>query len=831
MVTEDLFRFVTIRDPQRAPRQSLLRAMTYDPAANTKLHNRLRAVSGNPQKVRAVADAFAASKDFMGSLEKAPNVVQLVDRTLLLMEGDNSRGGDELVAVVIADLRLLADDNDGSRSLSDLLKSAQVHEQWRLAADSFLAITFASSAPPSCVVDLSRMLVIWALLERLGQQATVSSEDLDALVRDAVVIIPGDVFLIAGDTTGPGTAPRPRTREEPDEPTPSSSREASGKSEALARYMRLTAAAKELRAALFGTGGEDIHVIPAPIVSTDGPSVATWRHIKDLTGLSRPTRAVLADFSTDSVPETMLTIDAAADRALSEHAAAQELGNRDAFRRRAITLELHRRRLAPLAADDKPFPVVLINNHEAVSQARLLSPPVVGELKVVRQTLAGYELGEIAHVENVLEGEHKVRRHRVIDVTELEAIQTEQREQEHEHDLQTTMRSELATETQSTVQRDESSNAGGTITASYGPYFSASATVGVAQSKAQSEANRASSRFAQDITERASDHLRTRTENVRRSLTRNTISEENIHRLDGAEGNTVGVYRWVNKRYCAQIYNYGLRVLLDVGVMDPSAGYRYAEQVGADLDVDADPPPELVLPGTNTPLVPQIIGSANWQTLAATFRVADFPPPPAFWVATPFAWSHETPQQQAPPPSSQAAPGSQPGVDRGGTPPPPSNPRLFKSSREITLPGGYLPIRFVASVLVDGPSGLYGDRLSDAERQILRAVFEIDVAKAPNAAQRNRLREVIEMWLAWEPSVMPKPDLSLDDLRLLNRYILPGIEPGPRREGLLAFMASAVGGFRPGLELAVGPVLTWAPRGPTRSAEHSNTDRQGSRLK
>jgi hypothetical protein len=310
------------------------------------------------------------------------------------------------------------------------------------------------------------------------------------------------------------------------------------------------------------------------------------------------------------------------------------------------------------------------------------------------------------------------------------------------------------------------------------------------------------------VTERSADRVRTSTDRVRRSLTRNTISEENVHRLKGATGNTVGVYRWVNKKYCAQVYDYGLRVLLEVGVPDPSAGYRFATQLGAGLDVDADPPPPLVLPGTTTPLIPQIIGSHNWQTLAATFRVADFPPPPAFWVTTPTAWSEEAPQQAPVASGSGSKAGDQ--AESG----PVASPRIFKSSRELEIPGGYLPTRFVACVLVDGPPGQYGNAFNDYERNILRALLASGVQSAP-AADRDRVRTLIEMWLAWDPRITPRPALSPTDLTLLNAYVVAflGTPGSPPREGVLAFMAAAVGGFRPGLELAMGPELTWAPPG------------------
>ncbi|WP_215453379.1 hypothetical protein [Streptomyces sp. ATCC 21386] len=806
--TEDLFRFVAMRDPQRTARPGLLRAMSYDPRTNTDFHTELRTVSGQPQQLRQAADRFmAANPRWTPSLAAAPEVIRVVDELLLQLESDPTRDGEDVVAQATAPLTALAQLDTDKPRFRDLVRAERVREQWSRAADSFLAVTFGSAARPVAVVEITRMLVVWALLDRLAVQREISHDQLLDLVLDAVTVLPGDIRLDAG--MAKPEPPPVRPAESADQPLPP----------ALERYRQLADAIADLRGVLAtGGNGETANVVVEALDREPAPADPAAALFADVVPeLHESTRQALAEYSRSNEPLPLLSmlhgLEATADRVLGEHAAVVALETRDAYKQQAITAELLRKRpwltdgqlghglngaipgLRPL---EPPKPL----EPPQVTDARLLSPPILGDLKVVRQTLAGYELGEIAHVENVLDGESKVRKHRVVDVTELESIESESREEEHLHDLQTTARSELATETQSTVQRDESFNAGGTITASYGPYFSASATVGVAQSKSQTETARASTRFAQEVTDRAVDRLRTRTENLRRSLTRSTITEENTHTFASNDGNTVGVYRWINKRYCAQIYNYGLRVLLDIGVPDPSAGYRYATELGADLDVDADPPPPWVVPGTDIPLTPQVLGPSNWQTVAATFRVADFPPPPHAFVTTPFAWSQESPQQAPPSGGSSNAP------------PPAVPPRLFKSSREITIPGGYLPTRFTACVLVDGPSGGYGEGFTDAERDLLRAFIANDINRAP-AGSRDRLRTITEMWLTWNPAITPRPPLDLNDINLLNTYIVPGFAQaqGSPRPGLMAFIASAAGGFRPGLELALGPVLTWARPG------------------
>ncbi|MFJ6895149.1 hypothetical protein [Streptomyces hokutonensis] len=802
-LTEDLFRFVAVRDPQRTARPRLLRALAYDPRENTAFHRELRTLSGQADQLRGTADRFMAANDrWVPSLRRAPELIRLVDETLLLIADDPTRDGDDIRAVAMAPLRVLAENDDPKSDFMDLVRAAPVREQWSRAADSYLAVTFASAASPETVVFLSRMLVIWALLERIGGRRGISHDQLEELLLDAVVVIPGDIRLIGA----PNGVAKPLDAEP--EPQPP-------RSEALDRHFALASAIQDIRDAL-RAGGQPVEPRAALLEAPDGadeqhpvqPAIrgALFESLAPV--LLDSTRQVLAEHTRDAEPLPLLTVlnslEAAADQALSEHTAALEVAHRDAYKRQAVAAELVRKQ--PWLADTSltlpgngPVPVVVgVDLPQPLGDARLLSPPVIGDLKVVRQTLAGYELGEIAHVENVLGGESKVRRHRVVDVTEVESVEAESREQEHQHDLQTTTRSELATEVQKTMQRDESFNAGGTITASYGPYFSASATLGVAQSKSQSKTTRASTNFAKEVVDRTTDRLRTRTESVRRSLTRSTITEENTHTLSAEDGNTVGVYRWINKRYCAQVYDYGLRLLLDIGIPDPSADYRFATELGTDLDVDADPPPPWLYPGTNIPLIPGALGRENWLTMAATFRVADFPPPPQPLVTTPLAWAEEAPAQAPPAEAGDPAP---------------ATPPLFKTNREVTIPGGYLPMRFAAAVMVDGPAGRYGNSLTEADREYLRASTGVDISRVP-AGERDRLRTLVEMWLTWDPVLTPRPPLDINDVRLLTTHILPAFEgTGPIGEGLRSFVACGSGGSRAGLELAVGPTMVWAPPG------------------
>lgn len=337
-LTEDLFRFVAVRDPQRTARPRLLRALAYDPRDNTALHKELRALSGQADQLRGTADRFMAANDrWVPSLRGAPELIRLVDETLLLMADDPTRDGDDIRAEAMAPLRELADDDDPSTSFMELLSAAPVREQWSRAADSYLAITFASAAPPETVVAISRMLTIWALLERLGKRRRLSHDEVEELQLDAVVVIPGDVHLIGAVN---GVVKPLDVEPEPQQP----------RSEALDRHRQLTGAIEDIRSALRQGG----YTTVLPRTDTEPaeqapaqPAISGVLFESLAPMLLDSTRQALAEHTRDAGPVPLLTVlsglEIAADQALSEHSAALEYAHRDAYKRQAVAAELVRK--------------------------------------------------------------------------------------------------------------------------------------------------------------------------------------------------------------------------------------------------------------------------------------------------------------------------------------------------------------------------------------------------------------------------------------------------------------------------------------------------------
>lgn len=285
--------------------------------------------------------------------------------------------------------------------------------------------------------------------------------------------------------------------------------------------------------------------------------------------------------------------------------------------------------------DDKQFALVDADNEFApdVDVSGRIIPLGIGDLKVVKQTLLAYVPGEVAHIENVLKGESKERKHRKLDRTETTLFTSEEETKETERDTQSTDRFELKRETEQTIKEDMSVKAGLTVTASYGPVV-ATATGDFAYSTSKQDSAKSSSNFAQELVNRSVSKVQTKTKTERTTKTLNEVEEINTHGVDNVkgDGHVTGIYRWVDKRYRAQVYNYGIRLLLEFVIPEPAAFYRMAQDRRT-VKVNATPPE----PFESTPGKRLTIGDiteGNYALYASRYNAAGITTPPPFTVYT-----------------------------------------------------------------------------------------------------------------------------------------------------------------------------------------------------
>lgn len=252
-----------------------------------------------------------------------------------------------------------------------------------------------------------------------------------------------------------------------------------------------------------------------------------------------------------------------------------------------------------------------------------VAPAGIADLLVVKQHLKRYEAMDVAHIENVLKGEMKVRDHRRFRQTEETTFTEIETTSVEERELESTDRFELSRETSKTIKEDASLKAGLTVSGSYGPTVKFSASAEGSLSRSKEEATKVASKFSKDVTQRSSEKLTERIlERVQLKVT-NEIEEKNNHTLDNIRGGAhiSGVYQWVEKVYEAQMFNYGLRMLFDFMIPEPGAFLTEAMQKAHASVMQVEKP----VPFT---LQPNQINEANYNYWIHQYAASGIEPPP-----------------------------------------------------------------------------------------------------------------------------------------------------------------------------------------------------------
>jgi hypothetical protein len=298
--------------------------------------------------------------------------------------------------------------------------------------------------------------------------------------------------------------------------------------------------------------------------------------------------------------------------------------------------------LRELAAATTPAPKPAIVDQMTSSDVDVSGriSAAIGDLKVVKQTLLAYLPGEVAHIENVLKGERKDRNHRKLDRTETTLFASEEETKDTERDTQSTDRFELKREAEQTIKEDLSLKAGLTVTGTFGPVVT-TASGEFAYSTSKQDSQKSSSDFAREVVDRSVNKVQTKTRTERTTKTLSEVEEINahgVHNTNPGAQHVIGIYRWVDKQYRAQIYNYGPRLLLEFIIPEPAAFYRAADG-RRPVKVNVKPPPAFVRwtePGSislgrNNQLTATVINETNYQIYAAIYGAAGVTAPPALY--------------------------------------------------------------------------------------------------------------------------------------------------------------------------------------------------------
>lgn len=269
-----------------------------------------------------------------------------------------------------------------------------------------------------------------------------------------------------------------------------------------------------------------------------------------------------------------------------------------------------------------------------------VAPSGIGSLMVTRQHILRYEAGEIAHIENVMKGETKERETRRLRRTEESLSREVETKKEEERDLQTTERMEMQREVENTLLDSKKWSIGGEVTAGFGPYFEVSINTEYATENVSETVARNASSYSKEVMEKTASRI---TERIREEQTIKTLQEfeeKNRHVLDGSGSadHIVGMFRWINRVYQGQVYDYGVRLFFDIMIPEPAKVLLYSKfKAATKASNSIVPPPELDIKASD-------LNENNYHDYLKTYQVRGVQPPPKSRISIGKTFSFSNPQ-------------------------------------------------------------------------------------------------------------------------------------------------------------------------------------------
>ncbi|MER8595987.1 hypothetical protein NKH33_31395 [Mesorhizobium sp. M1182] len=261
-----------------------------------------------------------------------------------------------------------------------------------------------------------------------------------------------------------------------------------------------------------------------------------------------------------------------------------------------------------------------------------------GDLIVARERLVGYEAREIAHIENVMPGEEKTRKHELKQTTEQVTETTTLTEQTREKDLQTTDRHELQTQVNTVIDEKFSIKAGVNLSGRYG-VTTVNTSLDTAFDRNKSESRSATSQVAQEIISKTVDKTFESVRELRRTTITEAVREFNLHSLKNlaASGSNTppkaisGVFCWVEKIHEVGLRHYGTRLMVEFHIPEP--GLSLFSQAQA-TRISVPKPAPLALG-------PLDIHPTNYLCIAKSYGAVGVEPPPAQFIDVGYTWRSE----------------------------------------------------------------------------------------------------------------------------------------------------------------------------------------------
>jgi len=485
-------------------------------------------------------------------------------------------------------------------------------------SDSVLAIKLLPEEHRRPIDELGRALQAMHFVERLqaGDKSLAEHEGRLAAL-DAMIVVPE--WLLPIPTVPLEFAPE---REAAEEPPPRLADD---------RITRMHVAIDELRnAALLGLRSLDQGDNRAVTLSLSGEGYAA---------LSDRTRDTLRELDLDPrylpLDRVMTSLENHARLAVAEAAEPDPVGRRTSFlgstpvRGGGTEVRYLASTATGAASFSSPFGLI-ISAFKAGVPTTYGKVTSVGwaQLMLVKQRIKRYEAGEVAHIENVLRGERRVRNHtRSHVVDEFESFETESQVEDERH-LETTDRFELKREVAESNKKDLDFGTSLRLHGKLGPALNYDSNTKFGYKNSKQNSRKLATSYAKETVQRSVDKVSERIKRAETKRVVTSVAEENKHQLDnrGSSSHISGVYQWVVKIYEAQIYQYDWREMYDITVPEPAAWLIAAAKAGA-------PDQESLIEPEPFTLRPEEIFITDYGKYVQRYGATDVAPPPQNFIA------------------------------------------------------------------------------------------------------------------------------------------------------------------------------------------------------
>lgn len=285
----------------------------------------------------------------------------------------------------------------------------------------------------------------------------------------------------------------------------------------------------------------------------------------------------------------------------------------------------------------------ILEKKDFKSEGALANYASIGDLIVTKQQLIKYDLGEVAHVENIMQGEERSRSFITTDRLEELTLTETETENETVSDTQTTERFSVEKESTNVINDQKNINFGVNISADFGP-VQASTSFGYSSSHSSNQSNHDATNFSKDVTKRALKRVKEKVRTLRSRLQIHEVVDKTEHKYVNIPGedHINGVYRWLDKYYLNKVLNYGKRLMLEFTVPEPASFYIFNKMLKAKgsndyKEMPADPNDlKEDIKNVDGDLITTLklnsfkdISKENYEYFAAYYNLTDVEPYPA----------------------------------------------------------------------------------------------------------------------------------------------------------------------------------------------------------